>query len=114
MTCGLMRLAMLIFETKLRKCIRMGITIFKVFIWGGISLNILLEIMFYGSVSIELVNQKLWYELKALSMYIQRENSIPSTNKICGRYKYKHKKLDISKSITARSFKLGQLIEDNE
>ena len=41
----------------------MGITIFKVFIWGGISLNILLEIMFYGSVSIELVNQKLWYEL---------------------------------------------------
>ena len=31
-----MRLATLQFETKLWKCIRMGITIFKIFIWGGI------------------------------------------------------------------------------
>ena len=29
--------------------IRMGITIFKIFIWGGISSDILSEITFYGS-----------------------------------------------------------------
>ena len=29
-------------------------------------------------------------------------------------YKYGHRKLDISKTIIAKSFKLGQLIEDNE
>ena len=28
--------------------------------------------------------------------------------------KFGHRKLDISKTVTARSFKLGQLIEDNE
>ena len=28
--------------------------------------------------------------------------------------KFGHKKLDISKIVTARSFKLGQFIEDNE
>ena len=28
--------------------------------------------------------------------------------------KFGHRKLDISKTITARSFKLGQLIADNE
>ena len=33
MTCGIMRLATLQFETKLQKCIRMGITIFEFFIW---------------------------------------------------------------------------------
>ena len=32
-----MRLATAQFETKLQKCIRMGITIFKFFIWGDIS-----------------------------------------------------------------------------
>ena len=32
-----------------KKYIRMGITIFKFFIWGGISSDIRLEIMFYGS-----------------------------------------------------------------
>ena len=32
-----MRLATLQFETKLQKRIRMEITIFKIFIWGGIS-----------------------------------------------------------------------------
>ena len=37
MTCHIMQHATLQFETKLQKCIRMGITIFKVFIWGGIS-----------------------------------------------------------------------------
>ena len=44
-----MWLATLQFELKLQKCIRIGITIFKIFIWGGISSDILLEIMFYGS-----------------------------------------------------------------
>ena len=34
MTCGFMRLAMLQFEMKLQKYIIMGITIFKIFIWG--------------------------------------------------------------------------------
>ena len=40
---------MLKFETKMQKCIRMGITIFKIFIWGGMSLDIRSEITFYGS-----------------------------------------------------------------
>ena len=40
MTFGITRLATLKFETKLQKCIRMGITIFKKFIWGGISSDI--------------------------------------------------------------------------
>ena len=44
-----MRLATFLFETKLKKCIRIGITIFKVFIWGGISPDIRSEITFYGS-----------------------------------------------------------------
>ena len=44
-----MRLATLKVEMKLQKCIRMGITIFKFFIWGGISLDIRSEITFYGS-----------------------------------------------------------------
>ena len=33
-------LATLQFERKLWTCIRMGITIFKIFIWGGLSLDI--------------------------------------------------------------------------
>ena len=49
MTCHIMRHATLQFETKLLKCIWMGITIFKVFIWGGISSDICLGITFYGS-----------------------------------------------------------------
>ena len=49
MTCGFMRLATLQVERKLQKCIRMGITIFKNFIWGGISSDIRLEITFYSS-----------------------------------------------------------------
>ena len=32
-----------------KNCIRMGITVFKIFIWGGISSDIRWEIMFYGS-----------------------------------------------------------------
>ena len=44
-----MRLATLKFEMKLQKCIRMEITIFKIFIWGGISSDIRSEITFYGS-----------------------------------------------------------------
>ena len=41
-----MRLATLQFELKLQKCIRMGITIFKSLIWGGVSLDIRSEIFF--------------------------------------------------------------------
>ena len=37
MSCGFMRLATLQCETRLQKCIRMEITIFKIFIWGGIN-----------------------------------------------------------------------------
>ena len=46
MTCGFMWLATLQFELKLQKCIRMGITIFKIFIWGDISSDIPSEIMY--------------------------------------------------------------------
>ena len=49
MTCGIMRLATLQFEIKRKKNIRMGITIFKIFIWGGISSDVRLESTFYGS-----------------------------------------------------------------
>ena len=38
-----MRLAMLQFERKLQKSNRMGIAIFKIFIWGGISSDKWLE-----------------------------------------------------------------------
>ena len=41
-----MQLAMLQFETKLQKCIRMGITIFKNFISAGISLDIVYKSCF--------------------------------------------------------------------
>ena len=46
-----MRLATLQFEMKLQNYIRMGITIFKMFIRGGISLDIRLIITFYGSLA---------------------------------------------------------------
>ena len=46
--CSFLRPATLQFEMKLQKCIRMGITIFKIFIGGGLSV-IRSEIMFYGS-----------------------------------------------------------------
>ena len=51
-----MRLATLQFETRLQKCIRMGITIFKTFIWGGISSDLHSEIKFYGSTQALLLN----------------------------------------------------------
>ena len=43
--CDIMHLATLKLETKLQECIRMGITIFKIFIWRGtcISLDICSE-----------------------------------------------------------------------
>ena len=44
-----MRVATLKLGMKLQKCIRMGITIFKIFIWKGISSDIQSEITFYGS-----------------------------------------------------------------
>ena len=40
------RLITLLFEAKLQKCIRIGVTIFKIFIWEGISLDISSEITF--------------------------------------------------------------------
>ena len=49
MICGFMWFAMLQFEMKLQKCIRMGITISKIFFWGGISLGLRSEITFYSS-----------------------------------------------------------------
>ena len=44
-----MRIATLHFDTKLQKCTRMGITIFKILTWGGLSSDIRSEITFYGS-----------------------------------------------------------------
>ena len=44
MMYGFMQLAMLQFKKELQKYIRMGITIFKIFIWGGISSDIPTEI----------------------------------------------------------------------
>ena len=44
-----MQLAALQFEMREQKCIKMGITIFKIFILGGISLDIRSEITFYVS-----------------------------------------------------------------
>ena len=41
---GDVRLAMLQFQIKLQECIRMGITIFTIFIWGGILSDIQSEI----------------------------------------------------------------------
>ena len=46
MKCDFMRLVTLIFEMRLKKCIRMGITIFKILIWGGILFDIRSEITF--------------------------------------------------------------------
>ena len=40
MTCSLMWLEMLLFDTQLQNCIGMGITICKIFILGGISSDI--------------------------------------------------------------------------
>ena len=51
MTCDFMWCAMLQFETKLQNCIRMGKTMFKIFIWGGISSDIRSEITFYGALA---------------------------------------------------------------
>ena len=41
-------------KEKCHICIRMGITIFKIFIWGGISMDILSKIKFYGSADASL------------------------------------------------------------
>ena len=41
------------------KNIRMGITIFKYFIWGGISSYIRSEIMFYGNASIKIFDHDI-------------------------------------------------------
>ena len=68
-----MWLARLQFGTKLQRCIRMGITIFKVFIWGGISLNIHSEInvlQLRSCVTIKLNSQP----------YIWRYNTSPNEN----------------------------------
>ena len=44
-----MQLAKLQFETRLQKCNRMEITIFKIFIWAGILSDIRSERMYNGS-----------------------------------------------------------------
>ena len=53
MTCGVLLLLTHKFETKLKKCIRKGIIIFKIFIWGGISSNICAEITVNISVAVK-------------------------------------------------------------
>ena len=56
LACGFMLLAMLQIEIKLQKCIRMGKTIFKFFIWGGILSDIWSEIMLFGSTCRKTLN----------------------------------------------------------
>ena len=41
-----------LWQINFNKCIRMGITIFKIFIWGGMSLVIWSEITFYADASL--------------------------------------------------------------
>ena len=73
MTCSFMGLTTLQFEMRLQKCIRMGITIFNIFIWGHISSSdIHSEITFYGSA------QALLLKLN-FRPYIQRYTS-PNKN----------------------------------
>ena len=45
-----------LFAEKYYSCIRMGITIFKMLIWGGISSDIRSKIMVYGSASMSPCN----------------------------------------------------------
>ena len=47
-----MRLAALKFETKLQESIRMGIYIFKIFIWGSVMSYIQSEITFYDCADV--------------------------------------------------------------
>ena len=47
-----MPLEMLQIETRLQKCIRMGITLFKIFILGGKLSDSRSEITFYGSTHV--------------------------------------------------------------
>ena len=78
-----MRLAMLQFETKLQKCIRMGITIFNIFTWGGISSDIHSEITFYGYVHASRKN----YISDCISTNENFEYSYPLINKYSSSYK---------------------------
>ena len=55
-TRGFMQVATLQIEAGLQKCIRMGITIFKILIWGGISSDIRSEITSYDSALASLQN----------------------------------------------------------
>ena len=81
MTCSFMRLAPLQFELKLQKCIRMGITIFKIFIWGGISSDIRWKSRFIRTVypMIYLPKWKFW---KQLSPNLHPKNSQNSLGNI--------------------------------
>ena len=49
MKCSFMWISTFQYEIKLQKCIRIGMTIFKILIWGGISADIRWEILFDGS-----------------------------------------------------------------
>ena len=59
-----------------KKYIRMGITIFKFFIWGGISSDIRSEILFYGDADLNMRNDWLYglpaYWLKSLRVMYAR------------------------------------------
>ena len=74
MTCAIMRLAILQFETKLQKSIRMGIAIFKIFIWGGTSSDIRSEITFpivYPTINLRNENFEYSYILPPKLMHVQ-------------------------------------------
>ena len=94
MTCRFMLPVTLKIEIKLQKCIRlMGIAIFTIFIWGGISSDIRSEVTFYGSAyasplnyffptvypTIYLPNEKFEYSypLSGLSILLHVVISLP-------------------------------------
>ena len=63
LTCGFMQLVMLQFKRKLQKCMRMGITIFKNFIWVGMLSDIQSEITFCGSTHTVELNFRMYTSL---------------------------------------------------
>ena len=81
--------------TRLQKCIRMEITIFKFFIWGGILLDICSEFTFYGSARASPFNyisdctfrmsDNMSPQMKNLNTVISQNISldIPRTSKTC-------------------------------
>ena len=78
MTCGFMQLATLQFEWKLQKCIRMGITIFKIFIWGGISSDIPPQMKVLNMVILYICNLRAMIrgDIWEYSRYCRRVDSL--------------------------------------